>query len=139
MTHRKHDLRAAVASRQRSQEHLRATTTTIGLASLLTAGGVALILPGATHHTAARPVANVARPASPADLSSAPASTAPASPAASSAAPSPHHHHAAAPVAASGSGAGSGGGSSPAAAPTTAPAPAPTQAYSPPQTTSGGS
>ena len=84
MTHRKHDLRAAVASRQRSQEHLRATTTTVGLASVLTAGGVALILPGATHHaTASAPVANVARPASSADLASAPASSAPASAAAS--------------------------------------------------------
>ena len=131
MTHRKHDLRAAVASRQRSQEHLRATTTTIGLASVLTAGGVALILPGATHHaTASAPVANVARPASSADLASAPASSAPAS-----AAPSPHRHHP--PAAATGSGGGSG--SAPVASTAPVPAPAPTPAYSPPQTTSGGS
>ena len=52
MNHRRAGVRAAVAQRQRSQDHLRAATATVGAVGVVTAGAVALILPGSTHAAA---------------------------------------------------------------------------------------
>jgi len=127
--HRPPSLRAAVAQRQRSQDHLRAATATVGVAGVVTAGAVAFILPGATHATASSQPASAPRPA-PAVSSQAPPSSAGTSGAISASQPKRHRHHHAAPAA-------------PAAAPaTTAPAstaPAPVASTSPPHGTSGGS
>jgi hypothetical protein len=79
MNHRKSDVRTAVGQRQRSQEHLRAVTATVGIGGVLTAGAVALILPGATHTAASASTASTpaaAPPASTGPVSSGPAATA---------------------------------------------------------------
>jgi hypothetical protein len=129
--HRPASLRAAVAQRQRSQDHLRAATATVGVAGVVTAGAVAFVLPGATHGTASSQPASAPRPA-PAVSSQAPPSSVGTSGTASASQPKRHrhrHHHAAA-------------ASAPAAPATTAPAstaPVPVASTTPPHGTSGGS
>ena len=98
MHYRTRELRAAVAKRDRSQGHLRAATATVGAAGVVTAGAVAFILPGATHHTASAQTANAPRPAAPASSQAAPAGAAASGAAASGAAATGHarrhrHHH----------------------------------------------
>jgi hypothetical protein len=128
--HRPPSLRAAVAQRQRSQDHLRAATATVGVAGVVTAGAVAFILPGATHATASSQPASAPRPAPAASSQAAPSSA--GTPATASASqPKRHRHHRAAAA------------SAPAAAPATpAPAstaPAPVASTAPSHGTSGGS
>ncbi|HUY46659.1 MAG TPA: hypothetical protein VMV92_13145 [Streptosporangiaceae bacterium] len=126
MNHRRPDVRAAVAHRQRSQDHLRTATATVGLAGVVTAGAVAFILPGSTHAAASARTATAPSPAP----SASSGSTTGSAPASAPASPKQHASH-------SSSSAGSSAGSSAASSPT--PAAPPVATVAPPQTVSGGS
>src|SRR5271165_7136556 len=44
-------IRRAIAAREQGRDKVRSTTTAVTMASVVTAGALALVLPGSTHHS----------------------------------------------------------------------------------------